>query len=209
MICLAGSNVFIRFDIALLKFFNVTVSNPVFDAVMPIITSIDFWRLPIIMAFVGIAVFGGRYGLITVILGIILATISDQLSSNLLKDLIGRIRPCHAIPDINVLTGCGNSKAFPSSHAVNTMAAAIFFGSRYRKILPWLLALSISVSYSRIYIGIHYPGDILAGWILGLLCALFVLMLYRQVQKRWPKLDQQREWGWMARFKERWRKSAT
>jgi len=203
MICAAATNIFIQFDIALLKFLNVTVSNSLFDVVMPIITRLDYWRWPILLALIYIAIFGGRYGLITVLLGIILATISDQLSSNLLKDLVGRIRPCHDIVGIHVLTGCGNSKSFPSSHAVNSMAAALLFGYRYRRMLPWLVGLSAAVSYSRIYIGIHYPGDVLAGWILGALCALFVLLMYRQVQKRWPKLDQSREWGWMAKIKNR------
>jgi undecaprenyl-diphosphatase len=207
MICSAAPNFFIHLDIALLKFLNVAVSNPVFDVVMPVITRLDYWRWPIVLALIWIAVFGGRYGLITVLLGIILATISDQVSSNLLKDLVGRIRPCHDIAGIHVLTGCGNSKSFPSSHAVNSMAAALLFGYRYRKLLPWLIGVSVAVSYSRIYIGIHYPGDVLAGWLLGAICAFFVLFMYRQVQKRWPKLDQNREWAWMTRLKARRKKS--
>ena len=189
----------INIDIALLKFLNTSLSNRLFDAVMPVITSIDFWRLPLIFTLAGIALLGGRYGLVTVILGVILLTITDQLSSHFLKDLFGRVRPCHELTDIRVLTGCGNTKAFPSSHATNTMAAALFFGYRYRRILPELVGFSLLVSYSRVYIGIHYPGDLLAGWVMGAGCAFAVLAVYRLLQRRWPFIESTRRSAWVGK----------
>lgn len=199
MICSAMMDFLTGVDIGLLRFFNTTLANPVFDLVMPVITNIDFWRYPVLLALLGIAVFGGRYGLMSVLVAVILLTITDQLSSHLIKELVGRIRPCHDIPDLRVLTGCGNSKSFPSSHATNTMAAAIFFGLRYRRILIMLLGVSLMVSYSRVYIGIHYPFDVLAGWMLGLACALIVLGLFNQLRKRRPQMDNTHRWNWMAK----------
>jgi len=200
MIAAVPLDFLLRIDLALLTFGNVTVANPVCDAVMPIVTNIAYWRLPIVLALIGLALFGGRYGLVSVVLGVILIAITDQLSAGLLKDLIGRVRPCHVVPDIRVLTGCGNSKSFPSSHAANTMAAAILFGVRYRRMLPWLLGLSFVVSYSRVYIGIHYPSDLVGGWLIGALCALAVLALYRRAQRRWPNIERTRSWPWVARL---------
>ncbi len=191
---------FITVDIALLKFLNITVANPVFDAVMPVITTMDFWRYPILVSLFGIAIFGGRYGLLTVLLAVVMLTITDQLSSSLLKEVFGRLRPCHDIPELHVLKGCGNTKSFPSSHAVNTMAAAIFFGLRYRRILWYLVGLSVLVSYTRIYLGIHYPSDIAAGWLLGGAVALLILALWKLVQRRWPQVDSPTSWGWQRRW---------
>ncbi len=203
MIGLAAPGFFTTIDIVLLRFFNTTLANPAFDLIMPVITSIDFWRYPILLALLGIALFGGRYGLLTVLVAVVLLTITDQLSSSVLKDIFGRSRPCHDVPDIRVLTGCGNSKAFPSSHATNTMAAAIFFGLRYRRILSLLLGLSLLVSYSRVYIGIHYPFDLLAGWALGIICALTVLTLFNRLRRRWPNLDSTHRWSWTDRIRAR------
>lgn len=200
MICATVLNFLAGVDLTLLRFFNTTLANPVFDLIMPVITSIDFWRYPVLLTLLGIAVFGGRYGLMSVLVAVVLITITDQLSSHLLKELFGRIRPCHNIPDIRVLTGCGNSKSFPSSHAVNTMAAAIFFGLRYRRILTLLLGVSLVVSYSRVYIGIHYPFDLLAGWVLGLACALAVLGVFNRLRRRWPRLDNTHRWKWMDKL---------
>ena len=200
MICTAGLGIFLNIDRALLEFFNTTLANSLFDSIMPVITSIDFWRWPIVLALLGIAVFGGRYGLVSVVLGLVLLTVTDQVSSSILKDFFGRVRPCHDEHlAIRVLTTCGNSKAFPSSHAVNTMAAALFFGYRYRKILIELVGLSLLVSYSRVYIGIHYPGDLLAGWIFGAVCVLALLAAYRPLKRRWPQIESSRRWGWMSR----------
>ena len=196
----------LKVDIILLQFFNATLANPLFDAIMPVITRLDFWRIPILLALAGIAVFGGRYGLVSVVMGVVLLTITDQLSSNLLKDLFGRVRPCHELEGIRVLTGCGNTKAFPSSHAVNTMAAAVFFGYRYRRILPELVGLSLLVSYSRVYIGIHYPGDLLAGWILGATCAFVILAAYRPLQRRRPTIESTYYWPWVTRVFRRGRR---
>ncbi len=187
---------FIAVDIAFLKFLNITVANPVFDAVMPVITTMDFWRYPILVSLLGMVVFGGRYGLLTVVIAIVMLTITDQLTSSLLKEVIGRLRPCHELPELRVITGCGYTKSFPSAHAVNTMAAAIFFGLRYRKILWYLVALSVLVSYTRIYLGIHYPSDIAAGWLLGGAIALCILAIWKLVQKKWPKVDSAKSWGW-------------
>lgn len=160
---------------------NAGVANPVFDVIMPIITNIKYWRLPILIYLVSLVTLGGGKGRSIVLIALITITITDQLSSHLLKDWIGRVRPCHVVEGVRVIVGCGNSKAFPSSHAVNTMAAAILFGLTYRRWLGMFLFLSIIVSYSRIYIGVHYPLDMLGGWIIGGGIAYGMLSLQRNV----------------------------
>jgi len=164
---------------------NAGAANPVFDAIMPIVTNLKYWRLPILTYLVILAALGGGRGRSAVFIALIAITITDQVSSHVLKDWIGRIRPCHVVEGARNLTGCGNSKSFPSGHATNSMAAAILFGLTFRRWLWAFLFLSILVSYSRIYIGVHYPFDMLGGWLLGGGIAYGMLVLQRRVLQRY------------------------
>ncbi|GAB4316244.1 MAG: phosphatase PAP2 family protein [Candidatus Zixiibacteriota bacterium] len=177
-------DVLIGIDTWLLLKLNAGAANPVFDAVMPIVTNIRYWRIPILIYFAALILFGGGKGRSAVLVAIVLFTITDQLSSHVLKDWIGRLRPCHVVEGVRILDGCGGSKSMPSGHATNTMAAAIFFGLTFRRWFPLLLGLSLLVSYSRIYMGIHYPGDLLAGWMLGGGIAWGMLYVQRRYLQR-------------------------
>ncbi len=163
---------------------NAGVANPVFDAIMPIVTNIRYWRIPILIYFAALIVVGGGKGRSAVLVALVLFTITDQLSSHVLKDWIGRLRPCHVVEGVRLLDGCGGTKSMPSGHATNTMAAAIFFGFTFRRWFPVLLFLSLLVSYSRIYMGIHYPADLLFGWVLGGGIAYGVLYVQRHYLQR-------------------------
>jgi undecaprenyl-diphosphatase len=159
--------ILVELDTRLLLLLNAGAANPFFDWLMPIATELRYWAPIIIGGLLALAIFGGGKGRTVVLLAIILLTATDQLSSHVIKPLIARPRPCHDVEGIRVLYRCGNTFAFPSGHATNPMAAAIFFGFLYRRLLWPLLAAALLVSYSRIYLGVHYPGDILGGWILG------------------------------------------
>lgn len=129
-----------------------------------------------------------------VLLGaVLLVVLTDQLSVKLFKDVFMRLRPCHE-PDlegmVRTLYGqCGGKYGFISSHAANTFGIALFVGLLLRPNLKWLLPVLIVwatlVSYSRIYLGVHYPGDVLVGAIIGgLLGALifsFTLFLINKI----------------------------
>lgn len=114
----------------------------------------------------------------------VLAT--DQGSVKLFKEQFQRSRPCHEehLKDSfrEVKGSCGGAYGFISSHASNTFGLAFFLGLLFRRRLPWLYYALIlwasMVSYSRVYLGVHYPGDILAGALYGALCGtgLFLLL---------------------------------
>ena len=116
---------------------------------------------------------------------------SDQASVQLFKNVFERLRPCHN-PDINTMihiTGsCGAKYGFVSSHAANSFALAVFVGlllrHHYRYIMTGMLLWAALVSYSRIYVGVHYPGDILGGAILGGVIALFIYALMKYINHR-------------------------
>ena len=115
----------------------------------------------------------------------ILITISDQ-TSNLFKDSFQRLRPCYneLISDsLRLLKeSCGGRYGFFSAHASNSFSLAIFFGLLLRssnRLLILLFAIyAFLISYSRIYLGVHYPIDILAGTIFGTINAIVLYKIY-------------------------------
>lgn len=172
-----------QLDVWMLLRLNAGVANPFFDWLMPIATELRNWAPLVIAGLLAIAIFGGGKGRTAVLLAIVLLTVTDQLSSTVIKNFVERPRPCHDVEGVRVLYRCGKTFSFPSSHAVSSMAAAIFFGLLYKRLLWLLISVAVLVSYSRIYLGIHYPFDILAGWILGGgLAAAAILVYHRWMQ---------------------------
>jgi undecaprenyl-diphosphatase len=105
----------------------------------------------------------------------LLIFMSDQISVHFFKEVFQRLRPCHE-PDfigmVHLVKGnCGGQFGFVSSHATNTFALAVFLsfvlGKKFKYFIPLILLWAAVISYSRIYLGVHYPGDVIAGAILG------------------------------------------
>ena len=109
-------------------------------------------------------------------LGILLVVITDQTSAHLIKNFFKRYRPTHHLVIGHLTHPVNNYKGglygFVSSHAANTMGFAIYAGLRLKKqmprLLPILIGWSLTVCYSRIYLGVHYPTDIMGGIIIGI-----------------------------------------
>ena len=98
---------------------------------------------------------------------------------NSLKYYFERIRPCNEIEGVRVLVGCGGSFSMPSNHAANAFAFAVTFFIFFKnKIRYTFLAVALLVALSRIYVGVHYPSDVLVGALLGSALALSVFWLY-------------------------------
>lgn len=123
----------------------------------------------------------------TVLAIILLITISDQLASGFLKPAVARLRPCYepALDGmVHLLKGCGGKYGFASSHASNSFAIAFFVNYLLKdkfKYMKWLIAWAALVAYSRIYLGVHYFGDVLVGALIGWLAAFLALNLLSKI----------------------------
>lgn len=106
---------------------------------------------------------------------------------DLLKAWTGRERPCVAMPDLQVLTGVRlTSGSFPSAHAANTAALlSLMVGLGGRKMGLYGAWFPFLTGLSRVYVGVHYPSDVIAGWLLGGLIgfSLFWLVIKRKPRK--------------------------
>jgi undecaprenyl-diphosphatase len=184
------------FDIALFVFINSVLSNPVGDAVWPVITDYDKLlpvRIVLLAVWIGLLAKGGRRGRVVALLLIPLLVVADQMSSSLIKQWVLRPRPCHwnngvaILPHVHLLVHCGGGMAFPSSHAVNNFAVATLFAWAYRRYAPAFYCWAAIVAISRIAVGVHYPSDVAGGAFLGFVIAAFLIALWTALERLLPQ----------------------
>ncbi len=158
-------------DTALFHLINRAGENSFFDWFMPFMT--DLKNFTYVLAFLGVWILWKerKGGVIFLIFIALTLAMTDSFSSRLLKEWVGRIRPCQILPGVRLLTDCNTSYSFPSSHAVNIFAAAYFLSQPFRRLTPVFYGIAAVVGYSRVYIGIHYPLDVMGGAAIGLLIA--------------------------------------
>lgn len=168
-------------------------SHEVLDAAMFAISGRPFW-LPVILALLVFIFYkkSHREGLIFVLCFLACALVCDQLSSGIAKPLFERLRPTHdeSLKGLirTVYGYRGGLYGFFSGHAANffTGATLLSLVVRHRPHTLLLLAIATLVSYSRIYLGVHYPSDILVGAITGVLVAwLIYSTMYRWLRERY------------------------
>lgn len=165
----------LQIDTNLFLFLN-GLHAPFLDPIMVFFSGKLTWLpLYIILIFLMFRRFGWRA--IWALLGVALVvTLADQTSVHLFKNVFERLRPCHN-PEIkefiHLAAGkCYGKYGFVSSHAANTFGVAVFLSLLFKR--SWfsifILSWAAIVSYSRIYLGVHYPGDIIFGGLLGAIC---------------------------------------
>ena len=164
----------IQFDRDLFFAINHGLSNSFFDWLMPILRDRYTWVLLYLFIIVYSIKNHGKQGFI-LLLGLVMTFgICDFFSSTIIKPSVQRLRPCNE-PEINSevnnIVDCGTGYSFPSSHATNHFGIAVFlimmFYHRWKIILPIGLLWAASISFAQIYVGVHYPIDILTGSLLG------------------------------------------
>lgn len=181
---------FLKIDKDLLMFIN-GLNSEALDYIMLFLSSKLGW-LPLYLFLLYIVFLDYRKKIWLVLIFVGLAVlIADQSSVQLFKNVFQRLRPCHEdelYEKLHMVKGCGGKYGFISSHATNSFAVAVLIMAilrqNHRWIVPVMLVYAISVSYSRIYLGVHYPSDVIAGGTVGSLIGLICYRLFVIVNKR-------------------------
>ncbi len=161
-------------------------NNHFLDVIMIWISSIGLWiPLYILLLYFVIIKYKSK-AWIAIPFFILAVGLSDLISVHLFKNVFERLRPCYE-PElaglINNIVGCGGKFSFVSSHASNSFTIAfmsIFLIGDKQKWLKWLMPLwGLSIMYSRVYLGKHYPSDVIVGALLGILVSWLIYLLFR------------------------------
>ncbi len=184
-------------DQSLFIFINSGMSNSFFDWLMPAITDLHknkiFSRLvvPIILS---LWIYRKRWKVLPVLVGVsICIGLVDNFTYRLLKPSFERPRPPAVEKEIQLRTDRYAGYSFPSNHAANNFAGATFFSACYPALTPVFYAVASLVAFSRVYVGVHYPGDVLGGGLVGVIFGLFFfriwVIIWKRVGRRWPRLQ--------------------
>ncbi len=190
-------DILVEIDKKLMVFLNKTISNSIFDILMPIITNQNFLAIIGIILIIYLGFFGEKKGRITLLVLLFAAGTSDAVCAQIIKPWVGRIRPSHEfIEYINLLVSKGGKWSFPSNHAANSFAFATVLSYFYDKNKIILFSIASVIAFSRVYVGVHYPMDIFFGGLIGYTISWIILSIWVIIKMR--ELKRGRMWVWYA-----------
>jgi undecaprenyl-diphosphatase len=156
-------------DLAAFHFINRTLNNPVCDFLMPVLAGGRWFIVAAILFGLGLIWKGGLRERLFVLMLVLILALGDTFVINPIKKAFSRIRPSRAVADaiVSPRVGKGGVGSMPSSHT-STWSAIIFIAfAYYRKSWRILLPFGLAMGFSRVYLGVHYPSDVVAAAILG------------------------------------------
>lgn len=176
-----------QFDVSLFLKIHRGLSNNFFDWLMPLLRNRFFWS-PLYL-FIGVYALRAFKNKGWFIIGGILYAfaVGDLLASKIIKPFWGRLRPCNDVTLSEYIihrVPCGSGFSFPSAHATNHFAIAVFLilvlYKRWKGVLPVGLLWAGSISFAQVYVGVHFPIDILVGAMLGTIIGIFTFITFKR-----------------------------
>jgi len=186
-------NQLLQLDQELFLLINQRLAHPWLDTWLPVTRNMFFWA-PLYLFFIAwLTLNFGKKGWIVVALVLITFAFTDLVSSSVIKPWVGRLRPCND-PDfaeyVRLLVKCGGGKSFTSSHATNHFGLASFLGLVFKPFFKPALFLLLfwagTISLAQVYVGVHYPLDVVGGALLGCSIGYLIGIFYKRYFKLAP-----------------------
>ena len=165
-------------------------SNSFFDVFLPFMRDAYVW-IPLYLFLIGYFIWKFRWrGAFWFLWCGLTIGLADLLSSQLIKKTVMRARPCHIqeeLVDLVLRVSCGTGFSFTSSHATNHMALAIFIvlttATFWRSWRYMFITWALIIGFAQIYVGVHYPVDVVSGFLLGVLVSVISVWIYRRTHR--------------------------
>lgn len=177
----------IQLDRELFTLINSKWTNPVFDAVAPLLRNSVYWIPLYLFLIVFVSVNFKVKGLWWIVFFVVTVGLTDMIGTNVFKYGFERIRPCNNAElagQVRMLVVCPSGFGFTSNHAANHFGMATFlfitFWHLFRKWMLLAFFWAGSIAYAQIYVGVHYPTDIICGALLGMIFGIFTGSLFNK-----------------------------
>ena len=177
-------------NVDLFYFFNHNFQNPIFDAVMPIVTHFGGFKVLVVVLIIVIvyAHFKEKKTLKRITFFALIAFLCSDIVTAVLKHLVQEPRPFVTLDNVRLLITEGDPLSFPSGHTTSTFSFVTFYvlnmkklaKKHYKLIDAALVIFAVTIPFSRMYVGVHYPGDVLTGAAIGIAGALIVNYIFNR-----------------------------
>ena len=164
----------IQIDQNLFTLINQGLANPFFDWLMPYLRNRYFWSPLYLFLFIFFIRNYAKRGWLLLLFFVLTFAVTDYITSSIIKPGVARLRPCNDLNiknEMRLLISCGSGYSFPSTHAANHFALAAFlidmFYRRWRPIIILAFLWAFSISFAQVYVGVHYPLDVIFGAVVG------------------------------------------
>jgi membrane-associated phospholipid phosphatase len=179
----------LQLDRHLFNFINHNLSNTFFDWLMPLMRNPKFW-IPLYLFIIAFCIW--RYkkqGAVLIVLLSLAVGFADFTSASIIKPAVYRLRPCRdPVVSATVISRvpCGTGYSFPSTHATDHFAIAVFlsclFFNRWRWVLPATITWALIICFAQVYVGVHFPVDVISGGIYGSFIGWMFAFAFKKLQ---------------------------